>query len=107
MNMSDFEHFVSRPEICCEWEEQQIREVFLAVNQGAGITYNKMIQWLLKFDAIDKNSMIEESIKKIMCQLEDMGLLEIKILALKNFKDKEVKSTEIIDFKGISDDDAK
>jgi len=21
MNMSDFEHFVSRPEICCEWEE--------------------------------------------------------------------------------------
>jgi len=33
--------------------------------------------------------------------------MEIKILALKNFKDKEVKSTEIIDFKGISDDDAK
>ena len=75
MNMFDFEQFVSRWEICYEWEESQIREVFLAVNQGAVITYNKMIQWLLKFDAIDKNSMIEESIKRIMCQLEDMGIM--------------------------------
>ena len=75
MTMFDFEQFVSRWEICYEWEESQIREVFLAVNQGAGITYNKMIQWLLKFDAIDKNSMIEESIKRIMCQLEDMGIM--------------------------------
>lgn len=42
--------------------------------------------------------MIEESMKNIMNKLDDMGFQGTQILALRNFREKELTATEIIDF---------